>query len=161
MLGVQFSEEQQDTMINKVVFQLDRDEDGFPPISIEMLNAIQIEKERFQIKNAPFFTPNISYDDVVEAVPTNMAGQYTFVKVIEQSDFTSLSIIILDSSMDSLLMDLLRGLDCVIEYGEFGVYRILAVSVPASTDYESLRNQLQSLEDRGAISFAELALPVR
>lgn len=35
-------------------------------------------------------------------------------------------------------MDLLRGLDCVIKYGEFGVYRVLGVAVPSATDYASL-----------------------
>lgn len=146
-------------MTSKVSFQLERDDDGFPPIAVEVLNAAPLGGGLFQIQNAPFFTANISYNDVVKASPTEVSEQYQFEEVVEQSQFTSLSIIILDSSMDKFLMDLLRGLGCVIEYGEFGAYRILAVAVPDTTDYASLREQLQSLEDRELLSFAELAIP--
>ena len=146
------------TKLIKVVFHLEQDEDGYPPIAVEMLNARTLENGTFQIQNAPFFTENISYNDIVKASPTDVSEQYRFDEVVEQSGFTSLSIIILDSSMDTFLMDLLRGLDCVIEYGEFGVYRVLAVAVPDTTDYASLREQLQSIEDRELISFAELAV---
>jgi uncharacterized protein DUF4265 len=142
----------------KVVFHLEQDEDGYPPIAVEMLNAQTLEDGVFQIQNAPFFTENISYNDIVKALPTDVPDQFRFDEVVEQSGFTSLSIIILDSSMDAFLMDLLRGLDCVIEYGEFGAYRVLAVAVPDTTDYVSLREQLQSIEDRELISFAELAV---
>jgi hypothetical protein len=148
-------------MTSKVIFQLEQDDDGFPPIAVELLNATSLGGGLFQIQNAPFFTKNISYNDVVKALPTEVSEQYQFEEVIEQSRFTSLSIIILDSSMDKFLMDLLRGLDCVIEYGEFGVYRMLAVAVPDTTNYASLREQLESLEDRELLSFAELAVPKR
>lgn len=145
-------------MATKVLFHLEPDEDGFPPISAETLNATPLGGGLFRIENTPFFVPNLSFNDVVRACSTDVEGQYAFDEVVEASEFTSLSIIILDQGMDTLLMDLLRGLDCVIEYGEFGVYRVLAVAVPATTDYEGLRQQLQSLEDQGLLSFAELAI---
>ena len=141
----------------KVIFKLEMSEEGFPPVSFEFLNAEVLEGGLFRIKNAPFFVANISYDDVVEVVESDVAGQYQFETVVEQSTFTSVSIILLDESVDSHLMEMLRGQDCVIEYGEFGVYRLLAVAVPESTDYAALRTELQSLEDRQLISFAELA----
>ena len=145
-------------MISKVTIELERDDDGFPPIEVEMLNAEDLGSWLFRIKNAPFFATNISYDDIVKASQTEISGQYRFEKVVEQSRFTAISIVIFNSSMDVFLMDLLRGLGCVVEYGEFGVYRVLAVAVPESTDYAPLREQLQSLEDRELISFAELAI---
>jgi hypothetical protein len=146
------------TELVKVVFHLEQNEDGYPPIAVEMLNARMLENGTFQIQNAPFFTENISYSDIVKASPTDVPEQYRFDEVIEQSSFTSLSIIILDLSMETFLMDLLRGFDCIIEYGEFGVYRVLAIAVPDTTEYAPLREQLQSLEDRELISFAELAV---
>lgn len=142
----------------KVRFDLEQDEDGYPPIAVEMLNATKLGLNLYRVENAPFFVENVSYGDSVVALPTKVEGQYQFKEVAEQSSFGSLSIIILEASMDTLLMDLLRGLDCVIEYGEFGAWRMLAVAVPASTDYSALREQLQALEDRELISFAELAL---
>jgi len=145
-------------MTIKVLFQLERDEDGFPPVAVEMLNASPCGVDLFQIQNAPFFVTNVSYNDVVRAVPTEIVGQFQFESVVERSEFTALSIIIFDAEMDTFLMDLLRGLGCVIEYGEFGVYRVLAVAVPSTTDYRSLSEQLMGLEHQELISFAELAV---
>ena len=146
-------------MTAKVLFQLEQNEDDFPPIRVEMINATPLGDGLFRIENAPFFAANISYNDVVKASPTDVSGQYDFEEVVEQSQFTALSIIIMDESMDSFLMDLFRGLRCVIEYGEFGVYRVLAVAIPGTIDYGTVREKLQALEDRELISFAELAVP--
>lgn len=142
----------------KIRFDLLQDEDGYPPVSLEMLNATEIGPNLYRVENAPFFMENVSYGDVVVALPTATAGLFKFKEVAEQSKFNSLSIIILDKSMDVFLMDLLRGLDCVIEYGEFGELRVLAVAVPESTDYLELRDQLLELEEKELISFAELAV---
>ena len=146
-------------MVCKVAYRLEQNAEGFPPIAVEILNAIDLGHEQFQIKNAPFFAEGVSYDDVVRALPTAVPGQYQFETVVQASSFISLSLIIMDDSMDSFLMSLLRGLDCVVEYGEFGAYRVLSVAVPEAANYAALRNQLQILEDKGQISFAELALP--
>lgn len=145
-------------MGSKVIFRLKKDEDGYPPISIEMVNATELSENRFQIDNALFFAENVSYHDVVEVTPTDVSGQWEFSSVVEQSSFTSLSIIVLDSIMDSALMSLFRGLDCILEYGEFGAYRMLAVAIPESVDYAKLRDQLVRFEDAERISFCELAV---
>lgn len=97
-------------------------------MAVEMLNGAPLGSNRFRIDNAPFFVENISYHDIISALPGEVPGQYDFESVWEQSSFSSLSVIILDPSMDTFLMDLLRGLQCVVEYGEFGAWRILAVA---------------------------------
>jgi len=142
----------------KIVFRLEPGDDGFPPLSFEMLNAIELGNGQFRLRSAPFFTTNVSYDDVVRAKPTQVEGQFLFEEVIQPSSFTSLSVIMLDMGIDSFLMDMLRGMQCVLEYGEFGVYRVLSVAVPPTADYPALRAQLVKLDRREQISFAELAL---
>lgn len=144
-------------MSAKVRFDLEQNEDGFPPISVELLNARLVRDNVFQIQNAPFFAEDISYNDEVIASPTTVPGQYKFEAVVHESDFSSISIILLDASADEFLMDVLRGKDCVIEYGEFGPYRVLAVAIPTETAFKEVAAQLQSLEDRGSISYAELS----
>ncbi len=142
----------------KVSFPLEVDEDGFPPIRVELLNATQLSPRTFRIDNAPFFVPNVSFGDVVSGEPCSIDGQFQFTSVVEPSEFTSVAIILLDSAMDTLLMDLLRGLECVIEYGEFGTFRVLAVAVPATTNYPALRRQLEGLEADSKLSFSELSV---
>jgi hypothetical protein len=142
----------------KVSFPLEVDEDGFPPIRVELLNATQLSAHTFRIENAPFFVPNVSFGDVVGGESRGIEGQFEFTSVVEPSEFTSIAIILLDSAMDTLLMDLLRGLGCVIEYGEFGTFRVLAVAVPATTNYPALRLQLEGLEADSKLSFSELSV---
>jgi hypothetical protein len=142
----------------KVAYRLERNEDGFPPISVELLNAERVSADVFRIKNAPFFAPNVSFGDLVHATPSDVAGQFEFDGLVEASSYTSISIILLDTSMDTFLMDLLRGMNCVLEYGEFGLYRVLAVAVPPASNYASLRSTLTDLEGRELVSFAELSL---
>lgn len=143
----------------KVAYSLEVNEDGYPPISIELLNAARVSGDTFRIENSPFFAENVAFHDVVRARATDVPGQFQFSEVVEESPFASISIILLDKAMDRFLMDLLRGFGCVLEYGEFAAYRVLAVAVPPRVDYEPLRRQLTDLEGRGLLSFAELALP--
>ena len=142
----------------KVAIQLDRNEDGFPPISIELLNADQLSGDTFRIRNAPFFAPNIAYLDLVKARPSSVVGQFDLLELVESSPFTCISIILLGTTLDHFMMDLLRGMGCVIEYGEFGAYRVLAVAVPPAADYASLRATLDELEVRELISYSELCV---
>lgn len=145
-------------MNQKVLFTLENDGDGYPPIEYELLNVTAISSDTFRIENAPFFVREVSYNDVVRATQSDLKEQFEFVEVVEESTFTSISIIILDKVMDVFLMDLLRGLDCVIEYGEFGMFRMLSVAIPATTDYHALRGQLEVLESQNKLSFEELAV---
>lgn len=145
-------------MKHKIIFKLECDDEGYPPIEYELLNATNISEDNFRIDNAPFFVSNVSYHDIVQACESEVPGQYYFVKLIQESTFTSISVIIIDREMDVFLMDLFRGLNCVIEYGEFGSLQILGVAVPASTDYQKLRVQLEFLELQSKLSFSELVV---
>ncbi|HEC84522.1 MAG: hypothetical protein DRR08_00365 [Candidatus Parabeggiatoa sp. nov. 2] len=44
----------------KVIFYLEPDEDGYPPFNWETLWVHQINPDRFQIDNIPFFVRGIS-----------------------------------------------------------------------------------------------------
>ena len=109
----------------------------------------------------PPLLPRTSFGDVVRADANGPGGQLQFTAVVVPYEFTSISVIVLEPAMDSLLMDLLRGLGCAIESGEFGACRALAVAVPSSADYGSLRASLTLLEQEAKLSFAELTVAHR
>jgi hypothetical protein len=144
-------------MNSKVAYQVPQD-DGFPPIGVELLNAVEVEEGLYRIQNAPFFAQEVAYGDVVRATPSSVPGQLDFAELVEASPFTSLSIILLTNDMDTFLMDFFRGQQCVIEYGEFGGLRVLAVGVPPAANYAAIRQQLGILEAAEKLSFSELAL---
>lgn len=143
----------------KILFRLEPDEDGFPPISVESLNAIPVSRSEFRLENAPFFVRDISYGCLVRANPSELKNSYEFQSVSAGSEFTSISIILLDPNVDDVLMKLLKPRDCVIEYGKFGELRMLAAAIPPSGNYPEVRDRLTTLEEQGMLSFAELGLP--
>jgi hypothetical protein len=138
----------------KIDFNLEID-DGYPPISVERLNAKECDSGRYQILNSPFFAREVAYGDLVTANLTP-EGRLLFGTCVKTSSFKALSIIVLSEAMDSELMDLFRGHNCVIEYGEFGALRMLAVGVPKTANYNGIRSKLEAFESAGEISYAEL-----
>lgn len=141
----------------KIRFTLEPDEDGYPPVSVETINAIEVKEHTFRLQNAPFFISGTAYGDLVEAKKTQDGG-YEFVRCLEASDFKSISIILLSESLDSALMDLLRGRNSVIEYGAFGALRMVAVAIPGDANYQEIKKSLDRYEADGLISYAELAV---
>jgi hypothetical protein len=138
----------------KIEFALEV-EDGYPPISVESLNARPIEGDRFEILNTPFFAENVAYGDVVIAL-RHQDDRLVFESAVELSGFRSISIILFADSLDVQLLDLFRGLQCVIEYGEFGTLRMVAVGIPEAVDYGPIRASLDEYERLGKLSYAEL-----
>jgi len=151
-------------MTSKVKFRIEQD-DGFPPLRAELLNATPLPGGHFRLENAPFFAQGVSYHDIVQASETGLPGVHDFIRVIERSDCLGMSIIILDDTVDARLNAALGGKDCIVEYGEFSGYRVVAVAIPPQVDYGALKAQLSELEHRDLISLAELrasaARPVR
>jgi hypothetical protein len=141
-------------MTEKIDFELEVI-DGYPPISTERLNAKACGEGNFEILNTPFFVPETAYGDIVTA-SISRRGRLEFVRCVKSSPYKAVSVIILDAEMDRQLMDDLRGRDCVIEYGEFGVYRMLAIGVPPTTDYVAIKALLDKHEKSSKLSYSEL-----
>jgi hypothetical protein len=91
----------------KIEFPLEI-EDGYPPISVESLNARPVENGQFEILNTPFFVKNVAYGNCVTAVK-QQDGRLIFEACTTLSGFKAISIILLDDSLDIELLDLLRG----------------------------------------------------
>lgn len=146
----------------KIVFDLHTDDDGFPPIGAESLHAKADERGGFILDNTPFFVEGVAAGDRVEAVPMPGAtGRYRFIRVLEPSPNKAMSIIFLSENTKETVFQELKRRGCYCEYGEFhkrGELEMLAVSVPETSDYESIRTYLSDLEENEELSFAELAV---
>jgi hypothetical protein len=145
----------------KITFPLDVDEDGYPPVASETLNARLVE-DGFILENTPFFATGVALGDCVEAQPIHGAEpRYLFSGIVRSSTSKSLSIIFLDPAVRDSVYQHLKQLGCYCEYGEFGPskdLKMLAVSVPDSCDYDALASYLYEHENKHSLSFAELAV---
>lgn len=143
-------------VIAKVCFRIDQDE-GFPPMRVERIDATPLADGRFRLERGPCFAEGVAYHDIVEAIPTSVPGQHAFVRVVERSGFAAVSIILLDDDIDGRVMDVLRGKDCVVEQATFAGYRVVAVGVSPQAAYAPLMVQLGELANRDLISVMEIA----
>ena len=145
----------------KIVFTLDVDEDGFPPIASEALNA-RIQGDGFVLENTPFFVTGVGLGDLVQAHPIpNQPEKFQFANVLRSSTSKSISIIFLEDDVAEDVFQSLNAHGCICEYGEFGAnepLRMLAVSVPPSCDYPAIAEYLAGLEERELLSYSELAI---
>ena len=83
----------------KVLFELKRDEDGYPPADTEGLWGEPLGNNLFKINNVPFFVKGISCEDVVEAEPDS-EGELRYRALVRPSAHNTLRVILFRQSPD-------------------------------------------------------------
>ena len=77
----------------KIIFPLEVDEDGYPPISSEALNARR-EPAGFVLENTPFFATGVALGDCVDATPVQgVPDKFTFARVVKSSTTKAISVL--------------------------------------------------------------------
>ncbi len=130
-------------------------QDGFPPIGVETLNAQPLDDGTFELLNPPFFVRETAYGDIVSA-KMSARGRLEYANCVSASTYKAISVILLDSSVRSRLMDEIDWKECIVEYGEFPGFEMLAIAIPDVVDYRRIRSLLEQCESQGHLSFAEL-----
>jgi hypothetical protein len=130
-------------------------EDGFPPIGVETLNARACDDGMFEILNTPFFIKEIAYNDIVSA-KKNAFGRLEFSECVKQSNFKAISIIFWTDEVRDRIINEFQNKSCIIEYGEFPGYHMLAIAIPHTTDYTAIKSSLDAYESDGDLSYSEL-----
>lgn len=142
----------------KVHFELDVTEEGFPPISVESLNCELVDGGFYKIDNTPFFAVGVALGDVISCNPRPTMKGYWFEAVESESGNKALSIIFIEPQCEEQVYQKLKSLGCFCEYGEFGNLTMLAVAVYSSIDYEGVAHYLDEMEGKEQLSYAELCI---
>jgi hypothetical protein len=130
-------------------------EDEYPPVGVETLNARACGDGTFELMNTPFFIKETAYNDVVFARPS-VHGRLEFVTCVKQSKYKAISVILLNSTIREQLINDFQDKDCIIEYGEFIGFKMLAIAIPHTTDYIPLKALLANYQENDELSYAEL-----
>lgn len=142
----------------KVHFELEIIEDGFPPISVETLNATLVRGNTLKLDNTPFFATSVAIGDILNCKKNENSGKYQFINVIEESGKKAISIIFIDSDCEEDIFQYFKSKGCFCEYGEFKDFNMLAVCIDETLDYNTLTPYLDEKQEAGLISYAELCL---
>ena len=142
----------------KVDFELQIEEDGFPPINVETLNGIMQRDGFIKLDNTPFFAVSVAANDIIECVKIDGKNNFQFVKVVKESGYKALSIIFLNQNIEEEIYQYFKKQNCYCEYGEFEGFNMLAVSIGLDVDYDLVSSYLNSYESEEKLSYAELCL---
>jgi hypothetical protein len=130
-------------MEKKVYFELNQDDDGWPPYASECMWADTLGKCRYRLNNIPFFVEGVSFGDVVEAKIRN--GRACFVSLVEASLNSTLRAFCSNAQKKNEFKKWLEKNGCMWEFGFDGNY--IVVNVPETVDLNTLEQFLADIED--------------
>jgi hypothetical protein len=144
------------TTRKKIQFELEQDDDGYPPFRAESLWAEDLGDNKYRVDNIPFFARGISFGDIVLASSPDDGSLPVFREVVVPSDNTTLRVVVVKREEYTELKDALIRLGCDAEW--FERVSLLAVNVPASVHYAEVVRLLDDGEAAGRWHYEESAL---
>ena len=118
----------------KIVFEIERDEDGYPPEKYESIWASELGGKLYKIDNIPFFVRGVSCEDVVTAEIHD--GELRFQKVVSYSENSTFRLIIYDLNEVEAVRTRMRAFGCDVE--GTGIPGLLAINVPRVAMIETM-----------------------
>lgn len=139
----------------KVHFQLQPDEDGWPPATVESVWAKSgLHENEYVIDNVPFFAHEATIGDTVQV--RKEGGNLWFEKVLQDSPNSLIRIIVKDPNMIEEISDKLISMGCDTE--GYKNYKLLAVNIPATVSLVTVQDFLKLQEEAGLLGYEEAIL---
>lgn len=129
-----------DANFMKIAFELQQDDEGYPPDKWETLWATPVEEVGlYQIDNIPLYVKGISSEDVVKA--EEREGQLQFLNLVRASMNSVYRLYVTDVADVQTVRDSLSALGCKSE-GSY-VPRLVAMEIPGKADFVAVENLLE------------------
>lgn len=135
----------------KINFRLEKDEDGYPPASVETLWA-EVSDQGYKIDSIPFFTKDATNGDTVSAT-ADADGRLWFQSRVSSSTNSLVRIIFFDENGASQISKHLREMGCATEF--IPDYKMMAVDVPESTSYLDVIRFIEQKSEQGILDYEE------
>jgi hypothetical protein len=128
-----------------VVFPLEVDEDGWPPVGAERLWAKQLGPDTYRVENAPWFVRDIAADDVVRAEPPDADSWPIFKERLEWGGNCTIRVIPFQAG--ALAGSLAAVIDVFTPLGVTGegagTFPIVALTIPPDVDLAEVKALLR------------------
>jgi hypothetical protein len=140
-----------------VIFPLEVDEGGWPPVASERLWAFDLGQGLYRINNAPWFVRDLAVGDVVRAEPPGPDQHPVFTGLHTRSDHLTIRIICFRRG--PLAGQLQPVIDRFTPLGIWaegaGQYGMVALDIGPDVDLSAVRARLQSGVDDGSWEWEE------
>jgi hypothetical protein len=138
----------------RIVFRLERDEDGYPPYDTERLWAKRLGSDTFEIDNIPVFARDVSLGDHVSAIDEE--GQLTFRSVIARGGHSTVRVVTPADADGHLLLRSFVDLGCTAR--ESRINGFYTIDVPPSVSLSTVERLLEDGERKGLWDYEESAI---
>lgn len=124
-------------------------------IAEETLWIESIDNTKYQVKNVPFFAPNIAYNDIITVEKEEDNCLY-FDEVIETSEHSTVQIIFFEREGIEQTIKEIELLGCSWE----GMHnqQLLAIDVPSEVNYKKVRDYLDKQFGNKILDYKEACL---
>ena len=134
----------------KVLFDVENDDGS---VEIESLWAVP-SQSGYRIDNIPFYAKEIAYGDIVSC-KLDEDGMLRFTAVVAASGHSTIRLWFADEKDVSSVRETLRTIGCP---SELDLSRLVAIDVPPSIRYETVRTYLDQQERSGIFEYEEACL---
>jgi hypothetical protein len=123
---------------HKVAFELQQDEYGYPPVTVETLWAAQVGPDTYRLDNIPFYAHGVASEDVVRTELQH--GSNIFREVVQASANSVFRIYVNDKSDVPTARAAFKDLGCESELSD--IPRLFAFEIPSEVDFAPVANLL-------------------
>lgn len=123
-------------------------------IAEERLWIEQKSESEYQLKNIPFFAPNLAFNDIISVEDDD--GDFYFEDLIKASEHSTIQIVMFNNKQIDDVLKNLEELRCSWE-GMDG-QKIIAVDVPPSVNYAEVQEYLQKMQANNIFDYKEACL---
>jgi len=146
--------ENQEEQFQKIIFPLERDEEGYPPADLESLWGRSLANNLFQIDNIPFFVRGVSCEDIV-AVQAIGKDLY-FKEIVHTSGHSTVRIIVYDENQTQPLRQSLRDYGCSSELSHIST--LISVDIPPEIELSKIIDFLAQGEKQEIWGYEEASI---
>ncbi|HZL36516.1 MAG TPA: DUF4265 domain-containing protein [Tepidisphaeraceae bacterium] len=138
----------------KVLFRLEKDDDGYPPADVEGVWCVQLPDDGFVVDNIPFFARQVALGDVVSV--EQASGELFYTSILQRSTNSLLRVVLFGNHDPSHLRSELAKLGCATEQSH--LQSLIAVNIPSKVKIGRVRQVLDEGCSQGLWDYEETVL---
>lgn len=123
-------------------------------IAEESLWIDNLDNDEYQIKNIPFFAPNIAYNDVIGI--EDEEGIFYFDRVIRTSEHSTIQIVIFKEEFTDTIIKDIESFKCPWE--GMNNQKLIAIDVPSNVNYNEIKKYLDNQFEDNVLDYKEACL---
>jgi Domain of unknown function (DUF4265) len=124
-----------DMMSVKIIFRLEQDSDGYPPVEYEGIWAEHQGGKLYAIDNIPFFTRAATLGDIIEADVRD--NEYIYLRTVTPSANSLLRVVYYDPKEIAIIRTTLEQLGCSSELND--VHHLISVNIPQGVALDTVQ----------------------